>query len=47
MKKIVMTVFIVVMLAAVIAYAANDTFLGQVYLWIQGIVESQFGVGTP
>lgn len=44
MKKIVITVFIIVFLAAILTYAANDTFLGDLYAWVIGIIEDVFGV---
>lgn len=44
MKKIVITVFIIVFLAAILTFAANDTFLGNVYAWVISIIESVFGV---
>lgn len=45
MKKIVITVFIIVFLAAILSFAANDTFLGGVYTWIIGIIENVFNIG--
>jgi len=44
MKKVIITVFVIVFLAAILSFAANDSFLQGVYDWIIGIIENIFNV---